>query len=86
MGRVAVAVRAFGVVVGRGVTMNHVAVGRGASVGVGPGRAGFAVAVAVATVGVGTVGVGSVVGSHVEPDAQSAVAITAVPEAAAVAQ
>lgn len=81
MGAVAVAVRAFGVVVGACVTMNHVAVARGASVGVGPGRAGSAVAVAVATVGVG-----SVVGSHVEPDAQSAVAIAAVPEAKAVAQ
>lgn len=78
---VGVAVRSLGVEDGRAVAMNHVAVGRGASVGVGPGGAGLAVAV-----GAAMVGVGSVVGPHVEPDAQSAVAIAAVPEAATVDQ
>lgn len=83
MGRVAVAVATFGVVVARGVTRNHVALGRGASVGVGPlGVYGRGVGVDVGA----SVGVGSVVGSHVEPDAHSAVAIEAVPAAAAVAQ
>jgi len=76
-------VRTFGVVVARSVTANHVAVGRGGSVGVGAVDVyGRGVVVAVGR----SVGVGSVVGSHVEPDAQSAVAIAAVPEAATVDQ